>query len=195
MFLSITAALEAWKCKNVHISSPHSIKTFQLDLSHGFDLELHNIDKFGTVVWNSVEDLTITFKDTPQHNHTTGFKRALIEHPDSNEVIDQFIIRAIDNRIKEERCIRLKNGFLSTEREAAEWERKNELFKERYIQKFLKESGITINRKPEKATPPNDPCPCKSGKKFKKCCFNKKVLTGTEQEIKTDVFTAPQARK
>jgi SEC-C motif len=187
------SALEAWKCKNVSITSSHQIKTMQLDLSHTFTFTLPSLSDFGTIVWNSVEVLTLQFLSTPEHNTVTGFAHVLPSHPDSNIVTDQFIIRSMNDSLLHERCIRLNNGFLSTEREAVDWDRRAELSKERYVQQFIKDSGITIKKKQEKAVPPNDPCPCQSGAKYKKCCFNKKVLSGVEGEVKADVYRA--ARK
>ena len=184
-----SSALEAWKCRSVRLSTAHQIRTFQLDLSHTFELVVPSVDLMGTLVWNSVELLTLTFPSTPQHSLTTGFAQMLPVHPDSSLVTDQFIIRYQDNGLLHERCIRLNNGFLSTEREAVEWERKNELAKERYIERFLKEGGITIKKKQgEKKVAPNDPCPCESGKKYKKCCFNVKQLTGVEGEVKANLY-------
>ena len=171
----LTSTLEAWKCKNVVIRTQQQIRTVQLDLTHTLTYTLPSLAELGTIVWNSVELLTLDFTTQPQHNLTTGFAHMLPLHPDSNLITDQFIIRShttADNQpaILHERCIRLKNGFLSTEREAVEWDRKNELLKERYMAHFLKEGGITINKKKVegKKLSPNDPCDCNSGKKYKK---------------------------
>ena len=46
------------------------------------------------------------------------------------------------------------------------------------MRNFLKESGLTINKKKEKKVQPNAPCPCESGRKHKKCCMNKVKITG-----------------
>jgi hypothetical protein len=184
----LTACTEVWKCTNVTLNSNTAVKTLQLDLTTGFALNVPSIEQFGTIVWNSAEQLKINIANAPQHNLVTGFTEMKHEFPDSNVVIDQFIIRYLNNQLTSERCIRLKNGFLSTEREAVEWDRKNELLKTRFVENFLKEGGITINKKPEKKIQPNEPCPCGSNKKYKKCCFNKKVLTGVEGDIKAEVF-------
>ena len=42
----------------------------------------------------------------------------------------------------------------------------------------------TVKQQPVKKTAkigPNDPCPCGSGKKYKKCCRDKDIATGMEQ--------------
>lgn len=112
----------------------------------------------------------------------------LEKFPDSVKEIDQYIVRFVNGAFLEERCIRLKNGFLSTEREAADWERRNEAKKEAYVQKFLKDSGLNLNKSMEKKIPRNSPCPCGSKKKYKTCCLNKKVLTGVEGDVKAQIF-------
>ena len=167
LFPLLPSALEAWKCRNLQLTSAHQIKTMQLDLSHTVQLTLPSLSDFGTIVHNSVEQLSLTFRDTPEHSTTSGYSHLLPLYPDSNLITDQFIVRLHEGALLHERCIRLNNGFLSTEREAVEWERKNELAKERYVERFLKEGGITIKRKAEKKVAPNDPCPCESGKKYK----------------------------
>ena len=117
-------ALEAWKCRNVRLTTAHQIRTLQLDLSHTVELVVPSLDLFGTLVWNSVEQLSLTFPSTPEHSTLTGFAQLLPLHPDSSLITDQFIIRVSEGALLHERCIRLNNGFLSTEREAVEWERK-----------------------------------------------------------------------
>ena len=70
--------------------------------------------------------------------------------------------------------MRLRNGHLSTEREAVDWERRNEQKRNEYVQNFLKQAGISLNRAPaDRSRPrvkPNQACPCGSQRKFKKCC-------------------------
>ena len=56
-------------------------------------------------------------------------------------------------------------------------------------QKVAKETGTsapdkTVKKQPvrsEKKAGPNDPCPCGSGKKYKKCCMQKDKASGMEQ--------------
>ena len=195
----LTSTLEAWKCKNIAITTDKQIRTVQLDLTHTLTYNLPSLAELGTIVWNSVELLTLNFTNEPQHNLTTGFAHMLPIHPDSNLITDQFILRphtAADgsSTVLHERCIRLKNGFLSTEREAVEWDRKNELLKERYMAHFLKESGITINKKKVegKKLSPNDPCDCNSGKKYKKVTLHPHDATTSRsgQRVAAITFTS-----
>jgi hypothetical protein len=182
----MTATVEAWRCKNLTLRASTNIKTVQLDLSENAKLEFAEPQNFSCLVYQGVKgDIDIEFKSEPNFNMSTSFEKVLQRFPDSNFDIDQFIIRFVDEigpGLTEERCIRLKNGFLSTEREAADWEKRNELAKARYMENFLKESGINLNKDENKKIQPNATCPlCDSGKKFKKCCMNKKSLTGVEK--------------
>lgn len=73
--------------------------------------------------------------------------------------------------LRSEKVIRLRNGFPSTKREDDEHDRREEAA----LQGLAERMGVTLNRKADtigKKCKPNDPCPCGSGKKFKKCCWN-----------------------
>lgn len=174
----LTNTLECWRCENITLSTAKAMKTLQLDMIQGVQVVFDRLEDFGAIVWNSVEGLKLSFKDTPSQDMKTGFAEAKEEMPDSSEV-DQFIIRNLSNKMTQERCVRLKNGFLSTEREAIDWDKKNTLAFERYKATFLKEAGVSINKDPnEVVQKPNAPCACGSGKKYKKCCMGKKVVMG-----------------
>ena len=49
----------------------------------------------------------------------------------------------------------------------------NDKYKEMFIDHILKENQELKKPKPieAKKIPRNDPCPCGSGKKYKKCCY------------------------
>lgn len=126
---------------------------------------------------------SISFADLPNNTEQdldTGFAHMKEKYPDSVKEVDQYIIRHLGEEkvLTPERCIRLKNGFLSTDREAHDWEVRNEKIKHDYVERYLKEAGIHLRRSKEKVIPRNSPCPCGSGKKYKKCCINKRELTG-----------------
>jgi preprotein translocase subunit SecA len=173
-------------------------------MSQNMDINYAQKDHFGSVVWQDVEDMKITVDGENKHVVDTGFEQMKTKYPDSDPKVDQFIVRYVDELGDEpitERCIRLQNGFLSTEREAADWEKRNTLAKEQYMENFLKEAGITLNKK--KLVGPkvgrNDACPCGSGKKYKKCCMNKKAFTGVAKDnaesLKTYVDEAVKPTK
>jgi len=179
----LSSTVEAWRNTNLSLRTLHKIETMQLDLSKDVNFGYKSKDMFGCVVWQGVTGaLKISFEEDSDNNLETSFDKMLAKHPDSSLAVDQFMIRFVEqlgDGLQEERCVRLKNGFLSTEREADEWDKRNTLAKERYMENFLKESGIRLNKKEGKKIQPNAVCPkCDSGKKYKKCCMNKKELTG-----------------
>jgi len=200
----MTATIEAWKCEGVKFELGSDVKTMQVDMSKNIDIYYTQKDHFASVVWQDVEDMKITVDGENKHVLETGFDQMKAKYPDSNPQVDQYIVRYVaelGDELSVERCIRLQNGFLSTEREAADWDKRNTLAKERYMENFLKEAGITLNKK--KAVGPkvgrNDACPCGSGKKYKKCCMNKKSLTGVAEDnaesLKTYIDEASKSTK
>lgn len=183
----LTACVEVWKCKNITLKINEKIKTLQADIMTGLKIVYRNKEDFQSIVWQDVDTIDIEFLDDSNNNLSTGFNHMLSKYPDSDIKIDQFIIRFVEtlgSGLQVERCVRLKNGFLSTEREAADWEDRNEKAKAGFMQKFLKEAGITLNKSGDKKVPPNKPCPCGSEKKYKKCCMNKKEITGLHETQK-----------
>jgi hypothetical protein len=139
-----------------------------------------------------VEGIEINFASDEVDNMSTGFQHMKELFPDSSKKLDQFIVRFLDleetgtTKLTPERCVRLKNGFLSTEREAIDWERRNEKAKEAYMRNFLKENQLRLNKSAGKKTQPNAKCPCGSGKKHKKCCMSRKEVTGLVGDRKVE---------
>jgi len=174
----LTRTVEVWKCENLKLNIKTAVKTLQLDLMNNTDVHFEKKDDMGAIVWQSIEDCRITFGDCKEQNLNTGFKEMLEVHPDSNKIIDQFIIRFLDGKLTPERCVRLANGFLSTEREAIEWDKRNIVKRDQYVQEFLKNAGLNLNKVAGKKQGPNEPCACGSEKKYKKCCMNKQSITG-----------------
>lgn len=70
-----------------------------------------------------------------------------------------------------DKVVRLANGFPTTKREDDEHTRREE----EKLGELAKRMGITVHRKEDAIggrVKPNEPCPCGSGQKFKKCCQN-----------------------
>jgi hypothetical protein len=174
----LTNTIEAWKGGQLTLCVNTECKTIQLDILDGVTVSFAKKDCLGAVVWNQLKDFTVDFGDAKELTLKTGEAEVKKQFEDSNEV-DQYVIRFLNGQLTQERCIRLKNGHLSTEREAIEWDKRNTMAKEKYMQAFLKEAGIHLNKSEKVKTKPNEKCPCGSGKKFKKCCMNKKVAEGT----------------
>jgi hypothetical protein len=78
-----------------------------------------------------------------------------------------------------DKIIRLANGYPTTRAEDEEHTRR----KEEKLKMMADRMGITIHRKGGKIkVKPNAPCPCGSGKKFKKCCGGKGGGSATVSE-------------
>lgn len=189
----LTTTIEIWKCSNATLTLNTPVKTLQVDLLQGLTVNWGSNTHMGAIVWQHVEGLKLRFADDEKLNTDTGFEAMKTKFPDSELEIDQFIIRIIEESLWEERCIRLKNGFLSTEREAVEWEKRNDNVKEKYVNDFLKSAGIKLNQEKKQKDPPrNSPCPCGSKKKFKACCFGKKELTGVAEKVNAQLYNKKQ---
>merc|ERR1719253_1395220 len=79
-----------------------------------------------------------------------------------------------------DKVIRLKNGFPSTKREDDEHISREE----GKLDDLAKRMGVTVARKADSIgarVKPNEPCPCGSGQKYKKCCQNGKTRIIAEQ--------------
>lgn len=189
----LTSTIEIWKCKGIHLQSNTKVKTLQLDIMTGMKVTYKSKDNFQSIVWQDVDTIDIAFEDEPNFNLNTGFAHMIEQFPDSEVSIDQFIVRFVPELgegLTSERCVRLKNGHLSTEREAAEWDKRNVAAKENFKEQFLKEAGIKLNRNTDqKKILPNAPCSCGSGKKYKKCCRDKQVISGLHESQKEKEFT------
>ena len=101
------------------------------------------------------------------------------QQPDLNEKTDQYIVRYLKGKLQQELVVRLANGFPTTDREADAFDEKkarNDKRYEDYIRKMIKakevEKGLdkSAGGPGDKKVPRNGPCPCGSGKKYKKCC-------------------------
>jgi hypothetical protein len=178
-----TEMLELWRCDNITINSNTSMKTLQADMTNTLNLAFKNKDHFQNVIWGGVHDLSLTIGEGDAMKSTkTGFKEMQEKHADQtlNMEIDQFYTRIVNDELLTEQLVRLKNGYPTTEREAKEFDDKqkaNEEAREKYIRDLVKFAaprlGLKDDRKRPKGFGRNDACPCKSGRKFKKCCWDK----------------------
>ncbi|PRP87338.1 hypothetical protein PROFUN_01600 [Planoprotostelium fungivorum] len=165
----ITGLVDIWKCNNVTFESDVKIGTLQVDICKGVTGVFKSKDLFSQCVWAGVFDLNLSFQDSDQ-KLTTGFDVMKKEHHSSmalNEQVDQFIVRFVKEKLTSELIVRLSNGFPTTEREARDFDRRQE----ENTRKLAEAAGITIARKkPAFKNPgPNEVCHCGSGKKYKKC--------------------------
>jgi hypothetical protein len=175
----LTNTMEIWNCKNFTLKLNNEVRTLQLDMITDIKIDFGKLAQMGAIIWNQLEDLSVTFRDRKELDLKSGFKAMKAVYPDSVFETDQFIIRFIEGEVLQERCVRLKNGYLSTEREAIDWEKRNIKKRDAYMQSFLKEAGIHLKKAPGSTeTSRNEKCPCGSGKKFKRCCQGKTTVTG-----------------
>jgi hypothetical protein len=183
----LTNVIELWKCENVTVNVGTAVYTVQLDICKNVKLVYEKKEDYHQVVWAGVDDLTIEFNRTPEHNLVTGLEQMKAAHSDLtiNDQIDQFIIRFLaDGKLTPEIIVRLANGYPTTNREADEWDEqqaRKEQMTEEQLRKMLDlapQLGINnigkVSADGKKVkVKVNDPCPCGSGIKYKKCCERK----------------------
>jgi len=173
-----TEVMEVWKCNNTTIEINTTVKTVQADLSKQLTVTYDRAELFQTLIWSGVYDLSLDI-EKGKHNLVTGFTQRQADYADLSDQIDQFIIRFVDDKLKEEQVIRLDNGFPTTEREAKEFEEKQkaaEEAKEKYMRGLVKWAAPRLGIKDDRKRPKvgrNQSCPCGSNQKFKKCCWSK----------------------
>lgn len=181
----LTEVVEFWKANGSTLKVDTSVKTLQIDLSDNCVIEYAEAENLGSIVWASVPN-SLVIKH-PGGEHATSMAHQSSRYPDLNPKLDQFIIRwNKKNKLREEMVVRLENGFPTTEREAQAFDdqqKKNDEAYENYVRKLMKFRGgpETLGLgKADKKVNRNQPCPCGSGKKYKKCCANKAAPTGAD---------------
>lgn len=167
----LTSTMEIFKGTNCTLNIDTEVGTLQADQVEGLNINYKKVSNFTMVVWAGCDPLNVSFADA-DHKVETGFSKMVQEYKDAelNKDRDQFKISIVDDKLHHERVVRLQNGFTTTMREKNQFE----MNQEATLASMAKEMGITI--KPGNKglkVKPNDPCPCGSGKKFKKCtCFS-----------------------
>jgi len=162
----VTSIIEIWRCNDFHISANTKLETLQVDMCRTLTIEFAKREHFHSIIWAGTYDLSIKFLDAEEHNLIgTGYTQMKEIHPDLHEQTDQIICRFFKGKLTSELVFRLQNGYPSTEREAKEFDTKQEAA----IKQLAKEAGINIKRKVEKKPGRNEPCDCGSGKKYKNC--------------------------
>jgi len=183
----MTNVIELWKCENVTVNVGTAVYTVQIDICKDIKLVYEKKEDYHQIVWAGVDNLTIEFNRTPEHNLVTGLEQMRAAHPDLtlSDQIDQFIIRFLaDGKLTPELIVRLANGYPTTNREADEWDAQQaqkEKMTEEQLRKMLDlapQLGINnigkVGADGKKVkVKVNDACPCGSGLKYKKCCLNK----------------------
>lgn len=185
-----TEMVELWRCDNITLVMNTKVKTLQVDLANHITARFTEKTNFSQIIWAGVHNFDITIGSD---SLKTGVELVNTEEiEDFKENFDQFIVRYLKNRLVEELVVRLDNGFPTTEREASafdEQKEKNDKLYEAHVRKLIstKTSGISdkldlLSKKEIKKVGRNDPCPCGSSKKYKKCCEGKTGLTEEQQQ-------------
>jgi len=104
------------------------IGTLQADVCKKLLVDYQQKGFLTSIVWAGVVDLTVNFQDSVEDHLETGFTQVQKEFPnlDLNEEIDQFIIRFVKGKLLSEQIVRLTNGYPTTEREAKEFDKRQE---------------------------------------------------------------------
>eukprot|EP00038_Savillea_parva_P009313 m.182674 g.182674 ORF g.182674 m.182674 type:complete len:517 (+) comp15600_c0_seq1:67-1617(+) len=164
----ITSTVEVFKGENVRLNFDTDCGTLQADMVNGLHAHFNSKDRLTMAVWAGCEDVVFTFGDTDER-FETGFTSLATTDATLNRERSQFKVSRLNGRLIQEKVIRLENGFTTTQREKAEFELKQEAS----LKAMASQMGITIGRKADGVkVKPNEPCPCGSGLKFKKCCFS-----------------------
>jgi len=196
-----TEVVEIWRCNSFQLKVNTRVKTLQLDICRAIDVHFTNPTDFDQVVWSNLHDFQLKVEE---HHLVTGVPQVKELHEDLNEETDQFIIRIIKGKLLQEIFVRLANGFPTTEREAKEFDERqerNNQAREAYVRRLLNKKGHKIApelnklKKDESKAGRNDNCPCNSGKKFKKCCGSASAVKQKQQKAQEFVTKPAEPKK
>jgi len=190
----VSATFEAYTCRQISVRTDTPLMTVQLDACTDFNIEFLHRECYRMVVWAGCENLTVSVRhatlDAADAAATsvakrdpsaevaaaewvvkTGMTEMRKEFANLRADIDQFKVHFVGDRLLNERVVRLNNGFPTTQREADDYDRRQEI----NMQKLADTMGITVKRKPrdpnQVRVKRNALCPCGSGKKAKNCCY------------------------
>jgi len=190
----VSATFEAYTCRQINVRTDTPLMTVQLDACTDFDIEFLHRECYRMVVWAGCENLTVGVRhatlaaadeaatSVAKRDPTaevapagwtvkTGMTEMKKEFANLRADIDQFKVHFVGDRLLNERVVRLNNGFPTTQREADDYDRRQEI----NMQKLADSMGITVKRKPRDPNKVrvkrNALCPCGSGKKAKNCCY------------------------
>jgi len=190
----VSATFEAYTCRQISVRTDTPLMTVQLDACTDFNIEFLHRECYRMVVWAGCENLTVSVKHATlsaadaaatsvakrdssaeagpaEWTVKTGMTEMRKEFANLRADIDQFKVHFVGDRLLNERVVRLNNGFPTTQREADDYDRRQEI----NMQKLADSMGITVKRKPRDPNAVrvkrNALCPCGSGKKAKNCCY------------------------
>lgn len=167
----ITHTVEMDACEKVNLLLYTKIGTLQVERCSKMNLLIQDRADFagGFMIWAGcfmtrlqVEDLVMScdFGLTQKLDPTINLERTQFK-----------VWLNSQGKLTCDKVIRLVNGFPSTKREDDEHTRRQEAL----VDGLAKRMGVTVHRKESAIgcrVKPNEPCPCGSGQKYKKCCLN-----------------------
>eukprot|EP00931_Biecheleriopsis_adriatica_P077381 TRINITY_DN50963_c0_g1_i1.p1 TRINITY_DN50963_c0_g1~~TRINITY_DN50963_c0_g1_i1.p1 ORF type:complete len:392 (+),score=127.82 TRINITY_DN50963_c0_g1_i1:25-1176(+) len=167
----ITQTVEIDACEKMNLLSYVKMGTLQVERCNKMNIIISEKDNFrdGFMIWAGTSMLKLQVEDA-----------SIMCDFDLTKKLDKTINRErtqfkvwlnSQDRLSCDKIIRLQNGFPTTKREDDEHVRREEA----KLADLAKRMGVTVNRKQESIggrVKPNEPCPCGSGQKYKKCCLN-----------------------
>ena len=195
----LTNSVEIWDCVDGQLEvNEILVATLQIDLCSNFSVIYSRKKLFHKMIWAAVDNYRISFRDC-ETIFENGYQKMIANYPGEKfqENIAQFIDSVGETGVISEKLLRLQNGFPTTEREQEEFDLKSEKNKQLAEEHFrglikkvdgdedLKKLGIKTIKRDEikkKVAKPNDPCPCASSLKYKKCCGKKLPNSSSLQE-------------
>jgi len=175
----LTATVEVDACERMNLVVNTKIGTLQVERCSKMEVVVPESENFsGFLIWAGCFMLRVQVADLVT-SCDFGLTQKL--DPTINQERTQFKVwlNAL-GKLCCDKVIRLKNGFPTTKREDDEHTRREE----QKLDDLAKRMGITIHRKEDAIggrVKPNEPCPCGSGQKFKKCCQNGTLKVSAEQ--------------
>ena len=132
----LTETVEIWHCNGCELVINVPISTVQVDMCHDLVVRFPSKENFKSVVWAGAHNLRLIVgdeelvSDVAQGESISNYR----------EDFDQFIIRYVDGKLKQELVVRLENGFPTTDREADDWDarqKKNDEAFEAHVRSML----------------------------------------------------------
>jgi len=166
----LTSMLEIDACEKTNVVLNTKIGTLQVERCSKVNVLVPSRENFqGYMIWAGCFMLRVQVDDSVM-SCDFGLTQKL--DPTINIERTQFKVwMNTAGKLCCDKVIRLKNGFPSTKREDDEHTRREE----EKLDELAKRMGVTVHRKEDQIggrVKPNEPCPCGSGQKYKKCCQN-----------------------
>jgi len=175
----LTATVEVDACERMNLIVNTKIGTLQVERCKKINILVQEKEHFsGFMIWAGcfmmrlqVDDLVMScdFGLTQKLDPTINIERTQFK-----------VWMNAAGKLSCDKIIRLKNGFPTTKREDDEHTRREE----EKLNELAKRMGITVHRKEDTVgsrVKPNEPCPCGSGQKYKKCCQNGATRLASQQ--------------